>query len=243
MVALGGRRRHGDGRRAPTRRTRRCPGIDGPGQPGLAALDALEAAVGRPLPLRGATSTSASRRRPGSAAGRATPAAALVGADRLYGLGLDDERARARRRRGSARTSRSSCAAGAQWAEGRGERLRPASAPTVRGGARAKAPAGLSTAAVYAAFDRLPAPPRRPDESSRRPGAAGARGLGPQRPLAGGPRAAARPSGAAARALRPPGPARCSCAAAGRAWPGCSRTASGPRPARPAWPGPLTRSR
>jgi 4-diphosphocytidyl-2-C-methyl-D-erythritol kinase len=47
---------------------------------------------------------------------------------------------------------------GAQWARGRGEVLEPAPAP--RFAALLAMPGyGLSTPAVYAAFDRLPAPP------------------------------------------------------------------------------------
>jgi 4-diphosphocytidyl-2-C-methyl-D-erythritol kinase len=52
---------------------------------------------------------------------------------------------------------------GAQWAEGRGEALRPASAPPFAA-AVVVPPRGLSTAAVYATFDRAPPPPPPADE-------------------------------------------------------------------------------
>ena len=92
----------------------------------------------------------------GLGGGSSDAAATLVAADRIHGLGLGDE--------GLERVAAEVGSdvpffvrAGAQWARGRGERLCPAFAPAFTA-VLAKAPGGLSTAAVYAAFDRLPPP-------------------------------------------------------------------------------------
>lgn len=141
-------------RPAPERRVA-CPGLDGPDNLAWRALDELEREVGRSLPL----ALDIAKRIPAQAGlggGSSDAAAALWAADRLYGLGLPPPRLE----RVAARVGSDVpffVRGGAQWAEGRGERLRPA--PLPRFAAVLAAPSsGLSTAAVYAAFDRLPAP-------------------------------------------------------------------------------------
>jgi 4-diphosphocytidyl-2-C-methyl-D-erythritol kinase len=134
----------------------RCPGIEGPRNLAWRALDVLEAATARPLP----TEVVIEKRIPSQAGlggGSSDAAATLVGADRLHGLGL-----------GLARLERLAAEVGsdvpffvrggAQWAEGRGEVLRPATVPPFAA-VLAKPGAGLPTAEVYRAFDRLPPPP------------------------------------------------------------------------------------
>jgi 4-diphosphocytidyl-2-C-methyl-D-erythritol kinase len=136
-----------------------CPGIEGPQNLAWRALDELEAEVGRPLPAE----VVIDKRIPvqaGLGGGSSDAAAALVGADRIHGLGLGP----ARLERVAARIGSDVpffVRGGAQWAEGRGERLRPASVPPFAA-LLAKPAAGLSTAAVYRAFDRLPPPPSGP---------------------------------------------------------------------------------
>ena len=138
-----------------------CPGIEGRDNLAWTALDALEAEVGRPLP----TDVVIDKRSParaGLGGGSSDAAAALVGADRVHGLGLGN----ARLERVAARVGSDVpffVCGGAQWAEGRGERLRPATAPPFAA-VLAKPDAGLSTGEVYRAFDRLPPPP--PDDPS-----------------------------------------------------------------------------
>jgi len=165
MVALAGVADVVTGRRA-DRRAVVCPGIEGPRNLAWTALDALEAEVGRPLPLE----VVIEKRIPAQAGlggGSSDAAAALVAADRIHGLGLGDEGLE----RVAARVGSDVpffIRAGAQWARGRGERLRPAFAPTFTA-VLAKAPGGLSTGAVYAAFDRLP-PPASPADVPPPPG-------------------------------------------------------------------------
>ncbi len=149
-----------------TARTIRCPGVDERANLAWHALDALEAATGRSLPC----AVDIVKRIPAQAGlggGSSDAAATLVGADRLFGLGLGDaELERVAAQVGSdvpffAR-------GGAQWAEGRGEQLRPA--PTPRFAALIVAPgAGLASADVYHAFDRLQ-PPAADDGSDPPPG-------------------------------------------------------------------------
>jgi 4-diphosphocytidyl-2-C-methyl-D-erythritol kinase len=133
-----------------------CPGIDGPANLAWRALDELEAEAGRPLP----TEVVIDKRIPAQAGlggGSSDAAAVLVAADRLHGLALGPERLEAVAARVGSDVP-FFVRGGAQWAEGRGERLRPAAVPPFAA-LLAKPPAGLSTAAVYAAFDRLPSPP------------------------------------------------------------------------------------
>jgi 4-diphosphocytidyl-2-C-methyl-D-erythritol kinase len=133
-----------------------CPGIEGAANLAWRALDELEAEAGRPLP----TEVVIDKRIPAQAGlggGSSDAAAVLVAADRLHGLGLGPERLEAVAARVGSDVP-FLVRGGAQWAEGRGERLRPAAVPPFAA-LLAKPPAGLSTAAVYAAFDRLPPPP------------------------------------------------------------------------------------
>ena len=154
MVALDGVADALEVARAGERRVR-CLGIEGPANLVWTALDALEAEAGRPLPVE----VRIDKRIPvqaGLGGGSSDAAATLVAADRIHGLGLGDE--------GLERVG--ACVGsdvpffvrgGAQWAEGRGQRLRPAFAPTFTA-VLAKPPRALSTSDVYGAFDRLPPP-------------------------------------------------------------------------------------
>ena len=93
----------------------------------------------------------------GLGGGSSDAAAVLVAADRLHGLGLGAERLEAVAARVGSDVPffvRGGC----QWAEGRGERLRPARAPSFAA-VLCRPDLGLPTGRVYAAFDRLPAPP------------------------------------------------------------------------------------
>ena len=122
---------------------------------------------------------------------------------------------------------------GAQWAEGRGELLRPASVAPFAA-VLAKPGAGLSTAAVYRAFDRLPPPPavvaahastcRTRRSLLDHATTYGARRL-PSR----------RGSGRRPGRSRRPAPTRCCCAAAARAWRASSRRGPTPRRRPRAW--------
>jgi 4-diphosphocytidyl-2-C-methyl-D-erythritol kinase len=142
-------------RASPARRVR-CPGLDGRDNLAWRALDELEREVGRPLPL----DLRIEKRIPAQAGlggGSSDAAAALRAADRLHGLGLADEALE----RVAARVGSDVpffVRAGAQWAGGRGERLARADPPRFAA-VLATPPIGLSTARVYSAFDRLPAPP------------------------------------------------------------------------------------
>lgn len=132
-----------------------CAGV--PPQENLAwvALDHLEERTGRSLPC----AVRITKRIPAQAGlggGSSDAAATLLAANDLFGLGLTA-------------TDLEEVAAdvgsdvpffirgGAQWASGRGEVLEPATAPSFVG--LVVFPGfGLSTAAVYHAFDALPAP-------------------------------------------------------------------------------------
>lgn len=146
----------------------RCAGIDGPANLAWAALDALEAEAGEPLPPLEVNIDKVLPAQAGVGGGSSDAAATLVAADRLLGLGL-----------GAHRLERAAAAVGsdvpffirggAQWATGRGEVLEPASAPAFE--CVLVAPGmGLSTAEVYARFDALPAPA--PDDHAPPPLAA-----------------------------------------------------------------------
>jgi 4-diphosphocytidyl-2-C-methyl-D-erythritol kinase len=136
-----------------------CPGIEGPSNLAWRALDELEREAGRPLPCE----VVIDKRIPAQAGlggGSSDAAAALVAAARVHGLGLGPERLE----RVAARVGSDVpffVRGGAQWAEGRGERLGPAEVAPFAA-VLAKPALGLSTAAVYRAFDRLPAPPPPP---------------------------------------------------------------------------------
>ena len=139
------------------RRRVSCPGIDGPANLAWAALDALQAEAGEALPPLAVDIEKVLPAQAGIGGGSSDAAAALLAADRLLGLGL-----------GPDRLERAAAAVGsdvpffirggAQWATGRGEVLRPATAPAFACVIVAPG-SGLPTAAVYGAFDALPAPP------------------------------------------------------------------------------------
>lgn len=140
--------------RAAERRVR-CPGLDDADNLAWAALDALEREAGRPLPVEVAIDKRIPSRA-GLGGGSSDAAAAMAAAAVLHGLDLGPERLE----RAAAAVGSDVpffVRGGAQWAEGRGERLRPARRP--RFAALLAMPgAGLSTGAVYEAFDRLAAP-------------------------------------------------------------------------------------
>ncbi len=138
-----------------------CAGIDGPANLAWKALDALEAEVGEALPPLAVHIDKVLPSQAGVGGGSSDAAATLRAADQLLGLGL-----------GPQRLERAAAAVGsdvpffirggAQWATGRGEVLAPASVPAFE--CVIVAPGvGLSTPAVYAAFDSLPDP--EPDDN------------------------------------------------------------------------------
>ena len=141
------------------RRSVSCPGLDGPANLAWRALDALEEEVRRPLPLA-VTIVKRIPAQAGLGGGSSDAAATLVAADRLLGLGLGPAALEAVAARVGSDVP-FFVRGGAQWARGRGERLEPGGAPAFAA-LLAKPAAGLSTAAVYAAFDRLPPPPPAP---------------------------------------------------------------------------------
>lgn len=137
-----------------------CRGLEGPSNLAWTALDALEAEVGRPLPLEIVIDKGIPAQA-GLGGGSSDAAATLLAADRLHGLALGHERLEAVAARVGSDVPffiRGGC----QWAEGRGERLRPGSAPPFAA-LLLQADAGLPTARVYRAFDRLPPPGPAPD--------------------------------------------------------------------------------
>lgn len=134
-----------------------CPGVEERSNLAWIAIDALEEEVGRPLPVR-LSIDKAIPSEAGLGGGSSDAAAALVAVDRLHGLGLSE----ADLERVAARVGSDVpffIRGGAQWGEGRGERLRPGRAPAFAA-VLLRERAGLPTAAVYRAFDRLgpPAP-------------------------------------------------------------------------------------
>ena len=165
MVAVDGLRDTVELTRAAARVVR-CDGLDGPQNLAWRALDVLEAEVGRPLGCA-VRITKRIPQQAGLGGGSSDAAAVLVGANRMFGLGLD--------------VTTLECLGaevgsdvpffvrgGAQWADGRGEQLTPTTAPNFA--AVIVAPdVGLSTRAVYEAFDALPAPPA--DDERPVPGA------------------------------------------------------------------------
>ena len=149
----------------------RCPGIDGPANLAWTALDALEAEVGEPLPPLAVDIDKVLPSQAGVGGGSSDAAAVLRGANELLGLGLAPERLE----RAAAAVGSDVpffIRGGAQWATGRGEMLEPASAPAFE--CVIVAPGvGLSTAAVYKAFDALPAPEADTADGASPPHAAG----------------------------------------------------------------------
>ena len=73
------------------RRRITCPGLEGPANIAWRALDALEAEVGRPLPLEVRIDKGIPVQA-GLGGGSSDAAATLLAADRIHGLGLGDER-------------------------------------------------------------------------------------------------------------------------------------------------------
>jgi len=143
-----------------TERRVSCPGVDGPANLAWAALDALEAEAGEALPTLAVDIDKVLPAQAGIGGGSSDAAATLLAADRLLGLGLTPDRLE----RAAAAVGSDVpffIRGGAQWATGRGEVLEPAAPPPFECVIAASC-AGLSTPAVYAAFDSLPAPP--PDD-------------------------------------------------------------------------------
>ena len=141
-----------------------CPGV--PERENLAwrALDALDAHVGRVLGVA-VTITKRIPSQAGLGGGSSDAGATLVGANRLFGLGLTDE-------------VLIELAAvvgsdvpffirgGTQRASGRGDVLEPATVPTAWA-VLARIPIGLPTPMVYRAFDRMARPVRVPTRTVR----------------------------------------------------------------------------
>lgn len=142
----------------------RCPGIEGPANLAWRALDALERRAGRSAPVR----VTIDKRIPpeaGLGGGSSDAAAVLVAAATLYRLELaPEELEQVAAEVGS--DVPFFVRGGAQWAEGRGERLSRARAPGFAALIAVARP-GLPTAAVYRAFDALPPPP--PDDGAPPP--------------------------------------------------------------------------
>lgn len=137
----------------------RCEGLDDRANLAWRGLDALEATVGRPLPCV----VEIDKRIPtqaGLGGGSSDAAATLVGANHLFDLGLDETTLEAVGAQIGSDVA-FFIRGGAQWAEGRGERLTPAPMSSFTA-LIVKPPFGLATADVYRAFDRLPVPP--PDD-------------------------------------------------------------------------------
>lgn len=146
------------------RRAVRCPGLDDQANLAWRALDLLEMRVGRPLPC----AVDIDKRIPtqaGLGGGSSDAATALVGANRLFDLGLDDATLEAVAAQVGSDVP-FFVRGGAQWAEGRGERLSPAPTPSFDA-VIVKPSFGLATADVYRAFDALPAP--QPDDRADPP--------------------------------------------------------------------------
>jgi 4-diphosphocytidyl-2-C-methyl-D-erythritol kinase len=150
--------------RPAARRSVACPGLDGADNLAWRALDALERSAGRALPV----AVEIEKRIPAQAGlggGSSDAARVLVGANRLWELGLspaDLERVAAEVGSDVPFFLRG----GAQWGEGRGERMRPARVPAFAACVLVP-PRGLSTADVYRVFDRLAPPP--PDDGTSPP--------------------------------------------------------------------------
>ncbi len=120
------------------------------------ALDALDAEMGTSLPPLAVEIDKRIPARAGLGGGSSDAAATLRAADRLLGLGLGTSRLE-RVAAGVGSDVVFLVAGGCRWARGRGEVLHPASVPAFD--AVIVVPdLGLSTPAVYRAFDRLPAP-------------------------------------------------------------------------------------
>lgn len=147
-----------------------CPGIDGPANLAWAALDALEREAGQALPPVAVRIEKVLPTQAGIGGGSSDAAAVLLAVDRMLGLHLGEDRLE----RAAAEVGSDVpffIRGGAQWATGRGDVLEPASAPAFE--CVIVAPlVGLSTAAVYRAFDEMPPTPD-DDGVPPPPGAAG----------------------------------------------------------------------
>lgn len=142
----------------------RCPGLDGPDNLAWRALDALERTVERPV----ACAVDIAKRIPAQAGlggGSSDAAATLRGANRLLGLGLDEQALEAVAAQVGSDVP-FFIRGGAQWATGRGDRLTPTRPPAFVA-LIAAPPFGLSTADVYRAFDDVPPPS--PDDGVEAP--------------------------------------------------------------------------
>jgi len=145
------------------RRELQCHGgPDGPDNLAWRAADALEQAVGRALPVR-ITIDKHIPMQAGLGGGSSDAAAVLVAMNGLCGLGLSPD-ALERLGAGLGSDVPFFVRGGAQWATGRGECLSPQPLPEDLWIVVCRPVAALSTAAVYAAFDRLgPASPPDPE--------------------------------------------------------------------------------
>jgi len=133
------------------------------------ALDALDAEIGTSLPPLAVEIDKRIPARAGLGGGSSDAAATLRAADRLLGLGLGTSRLE-RVAAGVGSDVAFLVAGGCRWARGRGEVLHPASVPAFE--AVIVVPdLGLSTPAVYRAFDRLPAPAKATAPVPERPSA------------------------------------------------------------------------
>lgn len=133
-----------------------CPGVAESENLAWRVIDALEAEVGRPLPVHVAI-TKRIPAQAGLGGGSSDAAATLRGLDRVYGLGLGASRMEAVAARVGSDVP-FFVRGGAQWAGGRGEELTPTTVPAFHA-VLLKPPYGLPTGDVYRRFDALPAPP------------------------------------------------------------------------------------
>lgn len=148
-------------RAAPARRVE-CPGVPERANLAWAALDALEAEVGRPLPAA-VTITKRIPSQAGLGGGSSDAAAVLRAADALFALGLGPGRLRAVAARVGSDVP-FFITGGTAWATGRGERIAAPDGPPPAFAAVLVRPAfGLSTAAVYGHLDHMAPSPAPPD--------------------------------------------------------------------------------
>ena len=189
-----------------------CPGIDGPANLAWRALDALEAEVGRPLPLE-VVIVKRSPPRPGWAAARATRPRPSSAADRLR-AGALAATSWSGWRRGSDPTSPSSCAGAPGGPGGVGSARGPPGPRLRRRGVKpARRPLDRGRLPGLRPAPRRPAPTGRPP-----PRTPAARPAWVRNDLWPAALALAPWARRPARALRAAGPQRSSSAAAGRPW-------------------------
>lgn len=126
------------------------------------ALDALEVRVGRTLPCR----VEIEKRIPSQAGlggGSSDAAAVLVAANAVFSLGCPESELEAVAAEVGSDVP-FFIRGGTQWAEGRGELLTPAAAPSFAA-VIVSPPIGLPTGDVYGEFDTLPVPPPAGDDA------------------------------------------------------------------------------